>query len=149
MNISTWMVWMAMAAFFVIAEIFTAGFFILWFGIGAAAAGLAAMAGAGISVQLLVFIVTSLVLFLLSRRISTKLTHEQPPGIGANRLEGVEGLVIEEIDNFHNRGRVRILGEEWRAESADGSILRSGSPVRVLRVSGTRLIVEPKQKEQS
>jgi membrane protein implicated in regulation of membrane protease activity len=37
---------------------------------------------------------------------------------------------------------VRIEREEWRAESADGSGLDAGEPIRVVRVDGTRLVVE-------
>ncbi len=149
MELSTWIMWMILAAIFLVAEMFTAGFFILWFGIGAAAAGLAALAGLGSALQLLVFIVVSLVLFALSRRIGSKLTKEQPPGIGADRFRGLEAVVTEEIDNFHNRGRVRVAGEEWRAESADGDIIPAETRVYVRDVSGTRLIVQPIKKEEA
>lgn len=39
MPIKIWYIWMIIASLFVVGEIFTAGFFLLWFGIGAAVAG--------------------------------------------------------------------------------------------------------------
>lgn len=132
---------MILAAFFIIAEIFTAGFFILWFGVGAAAAGAAALLGLGFGWQLGIFIIVSLALFLLSRKISTKLVKAQPPGIGADRFVEQEAIVIEEINNRNGKGRVRVKSEEWRAESADGSIIPPETRVRVIGVTGTRLIV--------
>ncbi len=38
-----WILWMVFAAICIVAEIFTMGFFILWFGIGAAIAGVIAL----------------------------------------------------------------------------------------------------------
>ena len=48
MGSSLWLIWFVIAAFFIIAEIFTAGFFLFWFGIGAAVGGLLALFGAGL-----------------------------------------------------------------------------------------------------
>ncbi|MGH9843849.1 MAG: hypothetical protein ACREEM_34365 [Blastocatellia bacterium] len=33
-----WIIWLIIAAIFIAAEVFTAGFFILWFGVGCAPA---------------------------------------------------------------------------------------------------------------
>ena len=38
-------IWIAVAGAFVIGEMFTAGFFLLWFGVGAAVAGVLAIFG--------------------------------------------------------------------------------------------------------
>ena len=45
MELKIWWIWFGLAVIFIIGEIFTAGFFILWFGIGAAVAGLLAILG--------------------------------------------------------------------------------------------------------
>ena len=39
-------------------------------------------------------------------------------------------------------GLVRAEHDEWRADSADGSVIEKGNRVRVLRITGTRLIVK-------
>ena len=65
-----WWAWMILAALFVIGEIFTAGFFLLPIGIGAAIAGLVALLGGNTIWQLAVFVVAAFVLFLASRRFA-------------------------------------------------------------------------------
>ena len=84
MTLGTWLIWMAVAAVFIIGEIFTLGFFLLWFGIGAAVAGILAIFGLGGSWQWGAFAVVSGVLFVLSRRFAERFSKKQPPGIGAD-----------------------------------------------------------------
>lgn len=134
---------MALAAIFIIAEIFTASFFILWFGIGAAVAGVLALLEFGPGWQWGSFVVVSGVLLVISRRFAERFTKEQPPGIGADRFIGKEGIVQEEIDNIKDTGRVRMDKEEWRAESESGEVISQGTRVTVTRLDGVHLIVKP------
>jgi len=143
MELNYWWIWMIMAALFIVGEIFTAGFFLLWFGVGAAAAGLVALLGLGMTWQLAIFIVLSLVLFAVSRKFADRVSGEQPPGIGANRMIGVECVVLQPIDNMANTGRVRMSREEWRAESETGHRIEEGARVVVTSINGTHLVVKP------
>lgn len=137
-----WWVWAIIAAIFIVGEILTFGFFLLWFGVGALVAGVAALLGAGLAWQLAIFIVVSFVLFVISRKFAEKFSKAQPPGIGADRFIGQPCVVLEEIDNDANRGRVRLVREEWRAESDTGEIIPEGTKVIVVRINGTQLVVE-------
>jgi len=141
--IQIWLIWFILAALFIVGEIFTAGFFILWFGVGAAAAGLCALLGLSPVWQWLSFVVISGVLVAISRKFANRITKEQPPGIGADRFIGMVGIVLEDIDNIKNTGRVRMNREEWRAESANENIIPKNKRVKVIKIDGTHLIVEP------
>ena len=138
-----WWAWMIVAALFIVGEIFTAGFFLLPIGVGAAIAGLVALLGGGTAWQLAIFVAAALILFLVSRRFAEKVSKTQPPGIGADRFVGQECVVLEEIDNLHDSGRVRMEKEEWRAKSDTGDVLKMGTMVTVVRLSGTHLVVKP------
>jgi membrane protein implicated in regulation of membrane protease activity len=140
--IKIWWLWMALAAAFVVGEMFTAGFFLLWFGIGAASAGVLALLGVSFPWQLGAFVVVSGVLLAASRRFAERFSRKQPPGIGADRFVGKRGLVLEQIDGIKNSGRVRIDREEWRAESESGAEIPVGARVEVVRLEGTHLIVK-------
>jgi membrane protein implicated in regulation of membrane protease activity len=142
MGIKIWWIWMAIAAFFVIAEIFTMGFALLWFGIGAAVAGILALIGFGLGWQLASFIVVSGILFAVSRRFAERFTKKQPPGVGADRFVQKKGVVIEEINNIKNTGRVRIGKDEWRADSDADEVIPEGKIVEVTSVDGTHLVVK-------
>lgn len=138
-----WWAWMILAALFIVGEIFTAGFFLLPIGVGAAIAGLVALLGANTIWQLVAFVVASFILFLVSRRFAQRVTKEQPPGIGADRFIGEECVVLEEINNLDNSGRVRKGKEEWRASSDSGTNIPVGTKVIVVSLSGTQLVVKP------
>ena len=143
-----WWVWMVLAAICIVAEIFTAGFFILWFGIGALAAGLLSLLGVGVGWQWAAFVVVSGVLFAVSRRFAERFTKQQPPGIGADRFIGKRGMVLETIDNRENTGRVRIDKEEWRADSVTDEVIPAGKRVEVVRLDGTHLVVKTLEEEK-
>ena len=147
MIIKIWWIWMIISAFFVLGEIFTAGFFLLWFGIGAAIAGLLAMFGLGFGWQLGAFVVVSGVLFVVSRRFAERFSKKQPAGIGADRFIGLNGIVLEEIDNDKNTGRVRLKKEEWRADSETGEVIPAGKKVKVTRMDGTHIVVKTLKEE--
>ena len=143
-----WWIWFALAAIFIIIEVFTAGFFILWFGVGAAVAGVLALLGLGPAWQWGVFVVVSAALFAGSRRFAERFSKKQPPGIGADRLIGKRGIVFEAIDNVGNTGRVRIDNEEWRANGDADEAIPEGARVEVVRLEGTHLVVRTLKEEQ-
>lgn len=136
-----WLVWAILAAIFVVGEIFTAGFFLLWLGVGAAAAALLAYLGLVPAYQWGAFTVVSGVLVILSRKFAQKVTKESPEKVGADRVIGRTGVVLERIDPETDSGRVRVDKEEWRAESIGGDAIEEGEKVEVVGISGAHLIV--------
>lgn len=69
-----------------------------------------------------------------SRRIGTAL------GSGHIAVLGTHGLVRSPLSPV---GSVMAAGEEWTARTADGRPLERGTPVRVTKVDGLTLTVEP------
>ena len=147
MAIKIWWIWIIIAAVFIVGEIYTMGFFLLWFGVGALVAAVFALAGLSTGWQLAAFVVVSGVLFAVSRRFAERFSKKQPPGIGADRFIGLEGVVLEEIDNMKDTGRVRLKKEEWRAESDSGEVIPEGARVEVTRMDGTHLVVRIKKED--
>lgn len=133
--------WIGAAVFLSVSEIFTAGFFMLPFGIGAAVAAVLAYFEAGEVPQLLVFLGVSLIALFLLRRF-VRIGDENQPNVGSNRFVGQRARVIEAIDRAEGVGRVRMETETWRA-TTDGAPIEEGTEVKVLEVRGTRLVVEP------
>ncbi|MGH8926466.1 MAG: NfeD family protein [Acidimicrobiia bacterium] len=133
--------WTGLALVMGIGEIFTAGFFLLPFAIGAAAAAVLAWTGVAVVSQWLVFFGVSLVAFVYLRRFIARQDQISPPSVGANRWTNTRGVVLTAIEPLASTGIVRIGGEEWRA-TADQPI-PAGTQVVVLEVSGSRLVVTP------
>ncbi len=142
MEFKIWWLWMIIAVVFAVGEIFTAGFFLLWLGIGAAVAGILAILGFAAGWQWAAFVVVSGALIAISRRFAERFTKPQPQGIGADRVIGKEGVVLEEIDNVKNTGRVRLEKDEWRADSSTDETIPEGKRVKVVRLDGAHLVVE-------
>lgn len=146
MDFKIYIVWFIFAAIFIIGEIFTAGFFLACFGVGAIVSGILAMMELNPLLQWAAFVVVSGILFAVSRRFAEKFSKKQPPGIGADRFIGKEGIVLEEIDNAKNTGSVRIDKEIWRADSDGEKTIKTGSRIVVVRLDGTHVVVKIKEE---
>ena len=140
-------IFLAISAGFGIGEITMAGsFFLLPFAIGALVAAILSLLSAPLIVTFPAFLIVSFVVFLGFRPLAKRLDADTPDvaGIGANRLVGVVGSVIEAIPSTPgDAGMVKVGAEEWKADAADEIALPVGSKIRVVEVVGTRLVVEP------
>jgi len=138
-----WHIWVFVGIGLVIGEIFTAGFLLLWFGVGAFLAAGLALLGAGSIYQMLSFILTSLILIVLSRTIFRQFLFRKEVGISTNveALIGQEALVMQMIEGKSKPGLVKIGGETWSAISEEGRIDQD-EVVRVKGVVGNKVLVE-------
>lgn len=141
MDLETWRwIWVIAALVLMVAEMLTAGFFMLPFGVGAAAAAVLAWLDVSLGLQWTTFIIVS-VLALIGLQRFVKHEDEDQPLVGSNRYYNQPALVLETIDPATAAGRVRVGTEEWRATARSGSI-EAGARVRVVDIDGTRLVVE-------
>jgi membrane protein implicated in regulation of membrane protease activity len=133
--------WTVFALVMGIGEIFTAGFFLLPFAVGAATAAILAWISAPVIAQWLVFFGVSLFSMAYLRRFIDRQDEGDQPVLGANRWVTRPGVVLEDIDPDTGSGMVRVDTEEWRATSPQP--ISKGTRIIVVEVSGTRLLVEP------
>lgn len=139
-------IWLGVAALGIGGEMLAAGtFFLLPFGIGAGLAAVVAFAGGALAWQWLVFVVVSALVTAATRPLARRLDEGAPvAGIGARRWLGEAATVLEPIPpGVNETGLVRLGRQEWRAESRDGTPVPVGTVVRVIDVTGTRLVVWP------
>ncbi len=139
--------WIVLAVFFFLTEIFTAGFVLLCFGIGALGAALMAFLGAGMAWQIVVFIVVTIAAVVLARPFADRISRPGIQPIAGNRLIGKWGVVLQTVDPIEGKGMVRVESERWRAESMDNVSLEVGEVVKVISVDGVRLRVQATEKE--
>lgn len=142
----TWILWTVLGVVLVIAEVFTPGFVLLWFGVGALAAALAAFLGAGLAAQFFLFIAVSSVLTALSRTIFVNYfaQRDEPEGMkmGAASLPGQVGMVVSSSQGALHEGAVKVFGSVWTAYPAEGeSPLEAGDRVVVERLQGASIYV--------
>ena len=141
--------WVILSALLIVGEIYTAGFFILPFSIGAAFAAAVAWFGGGLVWQWAVFLVVSVGLLLPLKRFADRVTPESPIAVAADRMIGKIGVVIEEVKPHGVTGRVRMGSEEWRAAADGEQSIAVDTPIEVLRVDGTHVVVRPRRTAES
>lgn len=140
-----WIGWLVIGIALIIAEVFTLGFFLLWFGIGALAAAVAGMLGAPFVIQFGIFAVVSVALTAMSRTIFAKyLSHgdESSVKMGVDSLPGQIGTVTIASKGALNEGAVKVYGSTWTAFPIDGeSELVEGEKVEVVSIKGSSIYV--------
>ena len=107
--------WGIMAGVFLVGEIFTAAFFLFWFGVAAGVTAIVSLFGVAPTWQLATFVALSLGLLMISRPFAERDSGKQPAAIGANRFVGEKCQVLEDIDPDENTGRVRLGQDELLA----------------------------------
>lgn len=134
-------IWLVVAIIFIIGEMFTEGFFLLWFGVGAMVSALAAFLGYGDDVtQWTAFLLTSAILVLLTRPFAARITKTAPRMAAVDALIGKKARVIEEINGDKNTGRIVFKGDDWKAEASE--VISKGEMVEIKGIEGTHAIVE-------
>ncbi|MDO4975843.1 MAG: NfeD family protein [Eubacteriales bacterium] len=134
--------WLIAAAVFILLEILTMGLTTIWFAGGALVAAVAAMLLLPISVQVIIFIVVSLILLMITRPLASHFINNKAIRTNAESLIGQSCLVTEEIDNLRATGQVTIRGQAWSARSKQADkVIPQNAIVKVEHISGVKLIV--------
>ncbi|MCA1817520.1 MAG: NfeD family protein [Acidobacteria bacterium] len=141
-----WILWTVLGLLLIIAEVFSTGFVLLWFGVGALAAALAAVVGVGYPLQFLVFFVVSVALTAASRTIFAehfvKRGHEGGLKTGMESLPGKVGTVVTSSRGALNEGAVKVFGSTWTAYPSPGEEpLEAGDRVVVDSIQGASIYV--------
>ena len=140
------LVWLGVLILMLVIEIVTLGLATIWFAGGALVAFIAAMLGAKMVVQIILFFAVSIVLLLVTRPIAVKYFNKDRIKTNAESLIGSDAIVIGEIDNLQGIGQVTIGGQEWSARSGNEKIKYPvGSVVKVLDIKGVKVVVEEKE----
>jgi membrane protein implicated in regulation of membrane protease activity len=128
-------IWLIAAIVLVIIELLTAGFGVICFAVGALFSALAAFLGVDSLVwQLLIFAVASVLCFIFLRPVVLRFLDKKSKDVktNADALIGKTAIVSETIDSSVNQGRVAVDGDDWKAVSADGSVINKGEKVEII-----------------
>jgi membrane protein implicated in regulation of membrane protease activity len=142
-----WILWFVLGAVLIVAEIFTSGFVLLWFGIGAFAAAFAAIVGIdSLALQFLIFALVSVGLTAASRTIFVNYFSREKEGsslrTGVDALPGKVGTVVSSSRGALHEGAVKVFGSTWTAYPARGEDpLEAGERVMVESVEGASIYV--------
>ena len=138
-----WVLWLIAAVVLAVGEIATMGFFLAPFAAGALAASLASAFGAGTAINLIIFLVVSVVALGALRPLAR--SHKRTPALsrtGTAALVGKHAMVLERIANDEGVGCVRLEGEVWTARAYDeDDVIEQGKRVQVMEIRGATALV--------
>ena len=142
--------WLVICGVLLIVEMSTVSLTTIWFAGGAFIAFIVQKLGFGLTGQLLVFAVVSLVLLFFTRPLVKEHLNTKTTRTNVEAMNGMTGVVMEPISNLKDKGLVRVSGQIWTARSHDdGEEFEKGDQIQVLRVEGVKLIVKRVEDDNS
>ncbi len=142
-GIQAWIVWLVLAAAFLVLEASTVNLVSIWFVVGCLGALAVDLLGGGIWLQVLVMLILSGILLFVFLRLRPHLglSGREVVPTNADRFVGQPAQVIEEIDPITGRGQVRSMGQVWSAVSTDMSRIPAGSMTVITEIRGVHAVV--------
>lgn len=138
--------WLILFIVLLVIEIFTMGLTTIWFAGGALIALLMAFIGFGLPVQIVVFVVVSMVLLVMTRPIAVKYFNTERQKTNAESLIGQQAVVLKDVDTLHAAGLVEVNGQEWSAKTDEpNGFIPKDSVVSIEGIQGVKLIVRTKE----
>ena len=142
---SWWIIWLIIFIVMIIIEAATTALATVWFAAGALVAMIMDLCGAPHNLQIIVMAAVSVVTFIVCmiwiRPKLESLRRANVQRTNADRLIGMEGVVIVPVDPVEGKGQVKVEGQVWSAKSE--SSIKEGTKVKIRSIEGVKLLVEP------
>ena len=134
-------IWFAVIILAALIEINTMDLASIWFSAGALIAFILALVGLNPFLQIIVFMVVSLLLLLSIRPIVKNYLKTNVISTNTDRLVGKVAICTKDI-NIGERGEVKIDGKYWLAISSGDEDIVIDEKVEVLAIEGVKLVVD-------
>ncbi len=138
-----WQIWLAVALIFIIIEMFTSGFAVACFSIGALFSMVASFFTKTLWIMCLAFAVGTALAFIFVRPLALKYLFKKKKEVktGVDAIVGREGVVTERIEE-NGFGRVKIDGDDWKARSEDHKSVEVGEHVEIISVDSVIITIK-------
>ena len=134
--------WLIALIVLLVGEAITIGLTFVWFAEGALGALIVAVLGGALWLQVVIFLALSGVTLALARPVFARFLKTSHAATNADRVIGQTAVVTEQIDNLSGTGQVNVAGQIWSARSAHDVVIPRETEVRVLKISGVKVLVE-------
>lgn len=138
-----WLFWLAAMIVFGLAEAATVNMVSIWFVGGALCALIAQLLGGGVWLQITVFLIVSGILLASLRSFVRKFVQPRKTATNSDMALGREAYLTEAADNLMETGALKLDGKVWSVRSASGEVIPAGTLVKVVKLQGVKLYVEP------
>lgn len=134
-------IWLIVLIAGLVIEILTVTLVSIWFALGAACALIAQSFGLSEIVQIIIFLVVSIVAIILTRPLYKKLKLKKDVKLNTDKNIGKRGYVTKPIAQYGS-GQVKLDDTYWSARGTDEQAIALNTLVQVVDVEGAKLIVE-------
>lgn len=134
--------WFIAFLVFLVIELVTVNLVTIWFAVGAVVAMFCSFITDSIVIQSVVFLVTSVLVLLLTRPLMKKFKGFDKVPTNSDRVIGKIGEVTVKIEK-NKYGEVKVFGNRWTATS--NQVIDVGEHVKVKAIDGVKLIVEKEE----
>lgn len=142
-------VWIGIIVATALVEFLTLDLTSIWFTVGAIVPMILSIVG-GVrwEIQVVVFIVLSIVLILSLRKVTRKFLLRNAKE--KTNLDSLVGKVYKLIDpiNGDDAGAIKVNGVVWSAISKKNENIEKGEKVKIVKIEGNKFIVEKSTEEQ-
>ena len=138
----SWLIWLIFAGLMVLLECMTAGFLVIWFGVGAIFAMVTSLFIDSLVIQFVVFAISSSVFILLTKPLVKKFIQKDDEAPNVYTVIGKVAIVTKDIDTNKGTGQIKVDSDTWSAKDVDNGFIAMGEKVEVLKVEGVKVIVK-------
>lgn len=132
--------WIAAIVIFLLLEAATASLVCIWFAGGSLAGLIAALLGANVYLQILIFLVVSVLCVLFLRKAALKYVKPEQSKTNLDRIIGETVRITDVSEN--GEGKAVVNDVDWKVKTKQGEMLEKGDMVTITAVEGVKLIVK-------
>ncbi len=134
--------WIIASLIFAFIELFAPSMFFLHLAVGAFITAVVAYFGANLTVQIVVFIVISLLSLLFIRPIFMKKKEQKTTAEEQYLGKTVEVIEDIGIDGTSGVGKIKVYDEVWNAKSSNNCAIKVGEFVKITKIDSLTMYVE-------
>lgn len=135
------MTWTIILVLSIIIEAITIDLVSIWFGVGSLVALVSQIFHASTTVQIVLFIVVSLICIVGSRPLAKRYLRGNTVKTNLDRMIGEHCLVTDTIQ-ADKKGEVKVNDRVWFATSLNNEVITAGQYAQVVAIEGSHLIVK-------
>lgn len=132
--------WLVLVIIFAGIEIMTLDLSSIWFAVGALVAMCSTGLTSSVLIQTVFFIVGSALFMVYFKPIVKKKIFSEQVKTNIDSIIGTTGIVTQNVTN--QTGEVKVSGKFWTARTLENVEILQGETVKILEISGVKLIVE-------
>jgi membrane protein implicated in regulation of membrane protease activity len=139
------MLWIIIGAIAVAIDIITSAFLFMWFALGAIGAIIALMLGFSFTIQIIVFLVVSIVSMLIGYPV-VKRTLKKSVKVTKTTEQGYIGRRLTADEEITEKARVKVDGIYWTVQKV-GEDIKKGDKVQIVGLKGNKLLIKKEEKK--